>query len=64
MSGKLDRHHEPLCRFAEDALAAGGRAGDRYSGRGGQRRIEDKLHLPIKHEEQDASLWTRVDSFR
>jgi DNA polymerase-3 subunit epsilon len=27
------------------------------------RRIEDKLKLPIKHEEQDASLWMRVDSF-
>jgi DNA polymerase-3 subunit epsilon len=27
------------------------------------RRIEDKLRLPIKNEEQDASLWMRVDSF-
>jgi DNA polymerase-3 subunit epsilon len=27
------------------------------------RRIEEKLKLPIKHEEQDASLWMRVDSF-
>jgi DNA polymerase-3 subunit epsilon len=27
------------------------------------RRIEDRLKLPIKHEEQDASLWMRVDSF-
>jgi DNA polymerase-3 subunit epsilon len=27
------------------------------------RRIEDKLKLPIKNEEQDASLWMRVDSF-
>ncbi|MBI5900203.1 MAG: DNA polymerase III subunit epsilon [Rhodocyclales bacterium] len=27
------------------------------------RRIEDKLQLPIKHEEQDVSLWMRVDSF-
>ena len=27
------------------------------------RRIEDKLKLPIKHEDQDASLWMRVDSF-
>ncbi len=27
------------------------------------RRIEDKLKLPIKHEEEDASLWMRVDSF-
>jgi DNA polymerase-3 subunit epsilon len=27
------------------------------------RRIEDKLQLPIKHEDQDASLWMRVDSF-
>jgi DNA polymerase-3 subunit epsilon len=27
------------------------------------RRIEDKLRLPIKHEEQDAGLWMRVDSF-
>ena len=27
------------------------------------RRIEDRLKLPIKHEEQDSSLWMRVDSF-
>jgi DNA polymerase-3 subunit epsilon len=27
------------------------------------RRIEDRLQLPIKHEEEDASLWMRVDSF-
>ncbi len=27
------------------------------------RRIEDKLKLPIKHEEEDSSLWMRVDSF-
>lgn len=27
------------------------------------RRIEDKLKLPIKHEEEDGSLWMRVDSF-
>jgi DNA polymerase-3 subunit epsilon len=27
------------------------------------RRIEDRLHLPIKHEDQDTSLWMRVDSF-
>jgi DNA polymerase-3 subunit epsilon len=27
------------------------------------RRIEDKLKLPIKNEEQDATLWMRVDSF-
>ncbi len=27
------------------------------------RRIEDRLQLPIKHEEQDVSLWMRVDSF-
>lgn len=27
------------------------------------RRIEDRLKLPIKHEEQDASLWMQVDSF-
>ena len=27
------------------------------------RRIEDKLKLPIKNEEQDGSLWMRVDSF-
>ncbi len=27
------------------------------------RRIEDRLKLPIKNEEQDASLWMRVDSF-
>ena len=27
------------------------------------RRIEQRLKLPIKHEEQDASLWMRVDSF-
>ena len=27
------------------------------------RRIEEKLKLPIKYEEQDASLWMRVDSF-
>jgi len=27
------------------------------------RRIEDRLQLPIKHEEQDAGLWMRVDSF-
>jgi DNA polymerase-3 subunit epsilon len=27
------------------------------------RRIEDRLHLPIKHEDQDASLWMRADSF-
>ena len=27
------------------------------------RRIEDRLQLPIKHEDQDASLWMRVDSF-
>ncbi|MFH2088014.1 MAG: exonuclease domain-containing protein [Pseudomonadota bacterium] len=26
-------------------------------------RIEDRLKLPIKHEEQDASLWMQVDSF-
>jgi DNA polymerase-3 subunit epsilon len=28
-----------------------------------ERRIEDALKLPIKHEDQDASLWMRVDSF-
>lgn len=27
------------------------------------RRIEDRLKLPIKHEEQDRDLWVRVDSF-
>ena len=27
------------------------------------RRIEDKLKLPIKHEEQDSNLWMRVDGF-
>jgi DNA polymerase III subunit epsilon len=27
------------------------------------RRIEDRLQLPIKHEDQDGSLWMRVDSF-
>jgi DNA polymerase-3 subunit epsilon len=27
------------------------------------RRIEDRLRLPIKHEDQDVSLWMRVDSF-
>ncbi len=27
------------------------------------RRIEDRLKLPIKHEDQDSSLWMRVDSF-
>jgi len=27
------------------------------------RRIEDRLHLPIKHEDQDPNLWMRVDSF-
>ena len=27
------------------------------------RRIEDRLHLPIKNEDQDAGLWMRVDSF-
>ncbi|KAF0164919.1 MAG: DNA polymerase III subunit epsilon [Rhodocyclaceae bacterium] len=27
------------------------------------RRIEDRLQLPIKHENQDAELWMRVDSF-
>jgi DNA polymerase III subunit epsilon len=27
------------------------------------RRIEDRLQLPIKHEDQDASLWMRVDGF-
>ncbi len=27
------------------------------------RRIEDRLHLPIKNEDQDANLWMRVDSF-
>ncbi|MCX7154906.1 MAG: exonuclease domain-containing protein [Rhodocyclales bacterium] len=27
------------------------------------RRIEDRLQLPIKHEDQDAELWMRVDSF-
>ena len=27
------------------------------------RRIDDRLHLPTKHEDQDASLWMRVDSF-
>ena len=27
------------------------------------RRIEDRLQLPIKNEDQDASLWVRVDSF-
>ena len=27
------------------------------------RRIEDRLKLPTKNEEQDASLWMRVDSF-
>jgi DNA polymerase-3 subunit epsilon len=27
------------------------------------RRIEDRLKLPIKNEEQDATLWMRVDSF-
>lgn len=27
------------------------------------RRIEDRLKLPIKHEDQDASLWMQVDSF-
>ncbi|MCK9388344.1 MAG: exonuclease domain-containing protein [Sulfuritalea sp.] len=27
------------------------------------RRIEDRLQLPIKNEDQDATLWMRVDSF-
>lgn len=27
------------------------------------RRIEDRLKLPIKHEDQDTSLWMQVDSF-
>ena len=27
------------------------------------RRIEDRLHLPIKNEKLDATLWMRVDSF-
>ena len=27
------------------------------------RRIEDRLKLPIKHEEKDPNLWMRVDSF-
>ncbi len=27
------------------------------------RRIEDRLQLPIKNEDQDAGLWMRVDSF-
>jgi DNA polymerase-3 subunit epsilon len=27
------------------------------------RRIEDRLKLPIKNEDQDAGLWMRVDSF-
>ena len=27
------------------------------------RRIEDRLQLPIKHEDQDTELWMRVDSF-
>ena len=27
------------------------------------RRIEDRLQLPIKHENQDSDLWMRVDSF-
>ncbi|MDP1982082.1 MAG: exonuclease domain-containing protein [Sulfuritalea sp.] len=27
------------------------------------KRIEDRLKLPIKHEDQDARLWMRVDSF-
>ena len=27
------------------------------------RRIEDRLKLPIKHEEQDPGLWMRVDGF-
>ncbi|TRZ89180.1 MAG: DNA polymerase III subunit epsilon [Rhodocyclaceae bacterium] len=27
------------------------------------RRIQDRLHLPIKNEDQDMSLWIRVDSF-
>jgi len=27
------------------------------------RRIEERLQLPIKHEDQDAELWMRVDSF-
>ncbi len=27
------------------------------------RRIEDRLKLPIKHEEQESNLWMRVDSF-
>ncbi len=27
------------------------------------RRIEDRLKLPIKNEEQDRNLWVRVDSF-
>ncbi|MCM2309139.1 MAG: exonuclease domain-containing protein [Sulfuritalea sp.] len=27
------------------------------------RRIEDRLKLPIKHEDQDSSLWMQVDSF-
>ena len=62
MSGKLD---DTMNRFAdslktrwplEDVLAIDILAA-------AARRIEDKLHLPIKHEEQDASLWTRVDSF-
>ncbi|MCX7149658.1 MAG: exonuclease domain-containing protein [Rhodocyclales bacterium] len=27
------------------------------------RRVADRLHLPIKNEDQDTSLWIRVDSF-
>ncbi|MDO8789652.1 MAG: exonuclease domain-containing protein [Sulfuritalea sp.] len=27
------------------------------------RRIQDRLNLPIKNEDQDATLWMRVDSF-
>ncbi len=27
------------------------------------RRVGDRLHLPIKHEDQDPTLWMRVDSF-
>lgn len=27
------------------------------------RRIDERLQLPIKHEDQDAELWMRVDSF-
>ncbi len=62
MSGKLEA---TMSRFAdslktrwplEDVLAIDILAA-------AARRIEDKLKLPIKHEEEDASLWMRVDSF-